>query len=95
LQDRELVAQHEDLGILRPVSATPQHQQVEYEPDKTVEASHALILIDARRTDQTESRNPRSRQPDEFSAPTGSAPVTRVILCAVVRGSAGLRLPFG
>ena len=60
LQDRELVAQHENLGVLGPVPATPQHQQVDHESDETVEAGHVPILIDARRTDQLETRNPRS-----------------------------------
>jgi hypothetical protein len=40
LQDRELVAQHENLGVLGPVPVTPQHQQVDNESDKTVEAGH-------------------------------------------------------
>ena len=60
LEDHELVAQHEDLGVLGPVSAPTQHQQVEHESDETVETGHALILIDPPRTDQTEARNPRS-----------------------------------
>jgi hypothetical protein len=73
LQDRELVAQDKNLGILGPVSAPTQHQQVEDESKEAVQASHALILIEGRRTDQVETRNPRSRCPDEFSAPTCSA----------------------
>jgi len=44
LQDRELMAQYEDLGILGTVRATAQYQEVEYEADKTVETSHAPIL---------------------------------------------------
>jgi len=36
-QNRELMAQHENLGVLGPVSAATQDQQVE---DETVEAGH-------------------------------------------------------
>ena len=41
LQHRELMAQHEDLDILGTLPATAQHQQVDHEPDKTVETGHA------------------------------------------------------
>ena len=44
LQHRELVAQHEDLDILGTLTAAPQHQQVDHEPDKTIETGHAPIL---------------------------------------------------
>jgi hypothetical protein len=39
-QDRELVSQHEDLGILGPIPAAAQHQEVEHEPDETIETGH-------------------------------------------------------
>jgi hypothetical protein len=54
------MAQHEYLGILGPVPAPTQHQQVDDKSDETVEARHPLILVDARRADQTRARNPRS-----------------------------------
>jgi hypothetical protein len=41
-EDRELVAQYEDLDVLGPVSASTQHQQVDEESDETVEASHGV-----------------------------------------------------
>ena len=44
LQDRELVAQHEDLDILGTIASAAQHQQVDHEADKTVETGHAPIL---------------------------------------------------
>jgi hypothetical protein len=44
LHHRELVAQHEDLDIFGTLASTAQHQQVDHEPDKTVEMGHALIL---------------------------------------------------
>ena len=58
------MAQHEDFGILGPVPATAQHQQVDLEPDKTVEAEAgpALILIDATRTNQIETRRERKTE---------------------------------
>src|SRR3954453_1351931 len=59
--DRELMAQHENLGVLRPAAATTQHQQVDHETDETVEAGHPLILIDPMLADQLRARNPRSR----------------------------------
>lgn len=79
------MAQHEDFGVLGPVPATAQHQQVDHESDETVEAGHALILIDATRTKQIETQNPRSRRPDEFSAPTGFR--SRRLAARSVRGS--------
>ena len=72
LQDRELVAQHEDLDILGTIRAAAQHQQVDHEPDKTVETGHAPILAALDHADQR-TRNPRSTHPDEFPAPTGPA----------------------
>ena len=44
LQHRELMAQHEDLDVLGTVRAAAQHQQVEHEPDKTVETGRAPIF---------------------------------------------------
>ena len=44
LQHCELVAQYEDLDILGAIAPATQHQQVDHEPDQTVEAGHAPIL---------------------------------------------------
>ena len=57
LQDGELVAQHEDLDILGTIASAAQHQQVEYEADKTVETGHAPILAasEPRRSRQRET----------------------------------------
>ena len=44
LQDCELVPQHQDLDILGPIPAATQHQQIDHQPDKTVEAGHPPIL---------------------------------------------------
>ena len=41
LQDGELVAQHEDLDILRPIAPAAQDEQVDHEADKSVETGHA------------------------------------------------------
>ena len=71
MQHAELVAQYEDLDIFGTIHATAQHQQVDHEPDKTVEAGHAPILASVRTAPITTARNPRSTYPVEFSAPTG------------------------
>jgi hypothetical protein len=39
-----LMAQHENLDILGTIPASTQHQQVDHEPDQTVETGHAWIL---------------------------------------------------
>ncbi len=44
LQDRELMAQHEDLDIFRTIPATAEDEQVDHESDKTVETGHPPIL---------------------------------------------------
>ena len=44
VQHGELVAQHEDLDILGTISAATQHQQVDHEPDETIETGHAPII---------------------------------------------------
>jgi hypothetical protein len=49
-----------NLGVLGAVRAPTQHQQVADESDETGETGHALILIDAKRANQTRTRNPRS-----------------------------------
>jgi hypothetical protein len=63
LQHRELVAQHEDLDMLGTIASTAHHQQVEYEPHKTVETGHAPILAAAepRRSHQRETPDQRNR----------------------------------
>src|SRR3954471_18589070 len=74
-EDRELMAQHEKLGVLGPVRAPTEHQQVDDKSDETVEAGHVLSLIDARRPARLEAR-PQLTPPDEFSAPTGNERTT-------------------
>ena len=75
LQDRELMAQHEDLDILGTIPATAQHQQVDHEPDETVETGHAPILAAPRPRRSAPARNPRSthrtsfRHPPEWDVP--------------------------
>ena len=71
VQDRELMAQDEDLDIFGAIRAAAQYQQVDHEADKTVEAGHASILA-ACRSRRSCQRNLRSTWPDEFPAPTGS-----------------------
>src|SRR5712692_7347685 len=44
LQYGELMTQHEDLDIFGAIRPAAQHQQVDHEPDKTVETGHAPIL---------------------------------------------------
>ena len=58
MQHRELVAQHEDLDIFGTIRAASQHQQVDHEPDKTVEVGHAPILAasEPRRSRQRETQ---------------------------------------
>ncbi len=69
MQDRQLMAQHENLGILGPASATAQQQQVDHESDETVETGHALILaaVEARRSGR--AQKPRSTHPTGFRHP--------------------------
>ena len=55
------MAQHEKLGVVGPVRASTQHQQVDDKSDETVEAGHVLSLIDAGRSNRLEARNPSSR----------------------------------
>jgi Transposase, Mutator family len=43
-QDRELMTQHEDLGILGTIPVAAQHQQIDHEPDETVETSHPVSV---------------------------------------------------
>ena len=38
------MAQDEDLGVFGTIGATAEHQQLDHEADKTVEASHPRIL---------------------------------------------------
>ena len=63
------MAQHENLEILGAIPAAAQDQQVDHEPDETVETGHAPILIDPGRADQIEARNPRSIRPTSFRHP--------------------------
>src|SRR5205814_1381817 len=44
LQYGELVAEHEDLDIFGAIPSTAQHQEVDYEANKTVETRHTPIL---------------------------------------------------
>jgi len=64
---RELVAQHEDLDILGTIRAPAQDEQVDHEPDKTVETGHPTILMDPDRAVQIGARNPRSTDPGRIS----------------------------
>jgi hypothetical protein len=61
MQDRELMTQHEDLGVLGTIGATAQHQQLNHETDKTVEASHQRILAALRSRWLVESETPGQR----------------------------------
>ena len=65
------MAQHQNLSILGTIPAATQYQQVEHEPDETVETGHTLNLIDAERADQIEPRNPRSTHRTSFRHPQG------------------------
>jgi hypothetical protein len=71
VQDGELMAQHEDLGIFGTLASASQHQQVDHKSDETVETGHVPILIDPSRADQIQTAKPQVNTPDEFSAPTG------------------------
>jgi hypothetical protein len=82
-QYRELMAQHEDLGILRPVPATAEHQQVDHESDETVATGHPRILIDPKRPDQIATRNPKSRRRMSFRHRQDPAWVAAMVLSAV------------
>ena len=54
MQDGELMAQHENLGVFGTLASAAQQQQIDYKPDETVETGHAPILIDPGRTDRIE-----------------------------------------
>ena len=67
LQHGELMAQHEDLDIFGTIRAAAQHQQVDHEPDKTVETGHAPILA----APEPHRSSPKPRSPRQtFAAPT-------------------------
>ena len=72
-QHGELMAQHEDLGIFGTITTAAQHQQVDHEPDETIETGHAFILaaLEPCRSHHIETQ---ANRPDEFSAPTGRHP---------------------
>jgi hypothetical protein len=57
-----LVAQHEDLDIFGAIASTAQHEEVEYEADKTVETRHTPILAapEPRRSCRNESAGHRA-----------------------------------
>jgi hypothetical protein len=44
LQDHELMAQHKKLDILGTIPPPARDQQIDHEPDETVETGHAPIL---------------------------------------------------
>jgi hypothetical protein len=56
-QHGELMTQDEDLDIFATIRPAAQHQQVDHEPEKTVETGHAPILAALRscRSDQREA----------------------------------------
>ena len=54
------------------IPPTAQHQQVDHEPDETVETGHALILGSAQTTLITRGRNRWSTPPDEVRASSSS-----------------------
>lgn len=62
VQDRELMAQHEELGILGTIGTTAEHEQLDHEMDKTVEAGHAAILaaLTSRRSVERETPGQRT-----------------------------------
>jgi hypothetical protein len=59
LQDLELLAQDEDLDILRTITTSAQDEQVDHESDKTVVTGHPPILIDADRAVHEDRRKPQ------------------------------------
>ena len=61
VQDRELVAQDEDLGIFGTIGATAQHQQADHETNKTVEAGHGVILAALTSRRSVERETPAQR----------------------------------
>jgi hypothetical protein len=58
LQDRELVAQHEDLDIFRTIAARAEYEQVDHESDNTVETGHTPILAAPEHTPITRDKTP-------------------------------------
>ncbi len=61
MQDGELMAQDEDLGVLGTIGAAAQHQQADHETDKTVEVGHAAILTALRSHRSSERETPGHR----------------------------------
>jgi hypothetical protein len=72
VQHGELMAQHQDLDIFGTISAAAQHQQIDHEPDETIETGHTPILIDPSRTAQIETAKPEVKYTRQVSAPTRS-----------------------
>ncbi len=66
-------AQHEDLGILGTISATTQHQQVDHEADKSVEAGHLPSLAAPEPHCTAERETPGQPLRMSFRPPRGRA----------------------
>jgi hypothetical protein len=58
VQDRELMAQDKDLGVLGTIPTPPQHQQADHEADNTVEVGHPPILAGLRSRRSVERETP-------------------------------------
>jgi hypothetical protein len=68
-QHGDLVAQHQDLDILGTIPAATQHQQVDHEPDKTIETGHASILPALKPCSSPRTRNTSSTDRTSFRHP--------------------------
>jgi hypothetical protein len=77
LQDRELVAQHEDLDIFRTIPATAEDEQVDHESDKTVETCHTPILAALEPRRSPEHKAPGQRTRTNIRRTHRSAPLTK------------------
>src|ERR1035437_6634281 len=80
LQHGELMTQHEDLDILGMLAPAAQHQQVDHEPDQTVEAGPTPILAAPQPHRSRQRETPGQRAGRVFGTHRGC----RTNLCARV-----------
>jgi hypothetical protein len=73
-QDREPVAQHQDLEMFGTILTTVQHQQVDHEPDDTTKPLHILGTSEPRPSRRIRSR--RSTHPTSSRHPHAPPPVS-------------------
>jgi hypothetical protein len=72
MQDGELMAQDEDLGVFGTIGAAAHHRQADDETDKSVEVGHAAILAALRSRRSSERETPGQTLRMSFRPPQGA-----------------------